>query len=219
MLDCIEIQPGAPADAAIIWLHGLGADGNDFVPIIDELGLPEGHGLRFVFPNAPVRPVTVNGGMAMRAWYDIVGVDIAAREDAAGISDAGDEIRTLIAREVERGIAAERIVVAGFSQGGALALHTGLRHDTRLAGVMALSSYLPLRDTLAAEASSANRGLPIFMAHGSADPVVPPALGEGSRDLLEAAGYTVAWHGYNMQHQVCLEEIHAIGAWLRDILP
>jgi len=218
MLDCIEIQPRAPASAAVIWLHGLGADGNDFVPVVDELGLAHDHGVRFVFPHAPVRPVTLNGGMAMRAWYDIRAVDIAAREDDAGIRASQADIEHLIAREIERGIAAERIVLAGFSQGGALALHTGVRHARRLAGILALSCYLPLRDTLGTERAAANRDVPLFMAHGRQDPVVPCMLGEASRDLLVAAGYTIAWHSYDMPHQVCLEEIQAIGAWLRDLL-
>ncbi len=215
MLDCIEIDPDGEATAAVIWLHGLGADGNDFVPIIDELGLGADHGLRFVFPNAPVRPVTINGGMEMRAWYDINGVDAAAREDADGIAASTVELEALIEREEQRGIGAQRIVVAGFSQGGAIALHAGLRHRARLAGIMALSTYLPLRHTLAEQASEANRDVPIFMAHGSQDPMVPMQLGETSRDLLQQAGYDVAWYSYAMQHQVCIEEIHAIGAWLR----
>ncbi len=218
MLDCIEIDPTGEATAAVIWLHGLGADGNDFVPIIDELSLDPDHSLRFVFPNAPVRPVTINGGMAMRAWYDIRGVDAAAREDADGIAASTVELEALIEREEQRGIGAQRIVVAGFSQGGAIALHAGLRHSARLAGIMALSTYLPLRGTLAEQASEANRDVPIFMAHGSQDPMVPMQLGETSRDTLQQAGYAVAWHRYNMQHQVCIEEIHAIGAWLREQL-
>lgn len=218
MLDCIEIEPDSAADAAVIWLHGLGADGNDFVPVVDELGLPDNHGVRFVFPNAPARPVTINGGMVMRAWYDILGVDVASKEDGEGINASGRKVEELIAREVDRGISAERIVLAGFSQGGAIALHTALRHKARLAGIMALSSYLPLRDSLDAEASSNNQDTPIFWAHGQSDPMIPMPLGEGSRKRLESAGYTVAWHSYNMQHEVCLEEIHAIGAWLRGVL-
>lgn len=218
MLDCIEIDPPGVASASVIWLHGLGADGTDFVPIVPQLGLPADHGVRFVFPNAPLQPVTINGGMAMRAWYDIVGADINAREDADGINASCTEVEALIARENARGIGAERIVLAGFSQGGAIALHTGLRHATRLAGIMALSTYLPLRATLGEQASTANQAVPIFMAHGEADPVLPLQLGAASRDALTAAGYKVAWHGYNMQHQVCVEEIRAIGAWLRKTL-
>lgn len=218
MLDCIEIDPAGAASATVIWLHGLGADGHDFVPIVPELGLPAGHSLRFVFPNAPVQPVTINGGMAMRAWYDILGMNIVAREDAAGINASRTAVEALVARENARGIAADRIVLAGFSQGGAIALHTGLRHAARLAGIMALSTYLPLRDTLGREATPANRRVPIFMAHGTSDPVLPVQLGETSRDLLAAADYKVAWHSYNMQHQVCMDEINAVGVWLRKIL-
>ncbi|WP_109995309.1 alpha/beta hydrolase [Salinisphaera sp. LB1] len=218
MLDCVEIQPPAAATASVIWLHGLGADGNDFVPIIPELGLGEQHAIRFVFPNAPQRPVTVNGGMRMPAWYDIKGVDIADKQDREGIEASAVEIEALISREIEAGIPAHRIVLAGFSQGGAVALHTGLRHGAPLAGIMALSTYLPLHDALAAEASNANRGVAIFMAHGSEDPVVPITLGRNSRDRLAEAGYAVDWHEYPMAHQVCLPEIATIGRWLRERL-
>lgn len=218
MLDCIEIQPPGSPSASVIWLHGLGADGNDFVPIVPELGLGDDHTVRFVFPNAPQRPVTINGGMRMPAWYDIVGVDIADKQDREGIQASAAQIEALVAREVESGIRPERIVLAGFSQGGAIALHTGLRHDARLAGIMALSTYLPLHDGLAAEASDANRELPIFMAHGSEDPMVPITLGRGSRDHLITAGYSVDWHEYPMAHQVCLPEIATIGRWLRERL-
>ena len=216
MLDCIEIEPAETATASVIWLHGLGADGNDFVPIVDELKLGDNHGVRFVFPNARSRPVTVNNGMSMRAWYDIKGMAIADKQDSDGIRDSAGEIETLIAREIERGIAADHIVLAGFSQGGAIALHTGVRYHERLAGIMALSTYLPLADTLAAEASSANRDVPVFMAHGNVDPVVPVELGQTSRERL--AGYPVAWHEYPMQHQVCLPQIAEIGVWLRKLL-
>lgn len=218
MLDCIEIDPPGTTTAAIIWLHGLGADGNDFVPIVPQLGLPDDHGLRFVFPNAAVQPVTINGGMGMRAWYDILGVDIASREDADGINASRAAIEALIARENARGIPANRIVLAGFSQGGAIALHAGLRHDPQLAGILALSTYLPLRETLPKPTADGGGDIPIFMAHGENDPVVPFRLGEASRDLLNTAGYKVAWHSYKMQHQVCIDEIHTIGAWLRGLL-
>jgi len=218
MLDCIEIEPQTTATASVIWLHGLGADGNDFVPIVEELGLPAGHGIRFVFPNAPVRPVTINNGMAMRAWYDIKGMAIEDKQDAEGIRDSADAIEQLIAREIERGIPAERIVLAGFSQGGAIALHAGVRHGAALAGVMGLSTYLPLAETLEKEASDANRGVCIFMAHGSQDPVVPIGLGQASRDHLLDAGYDVAWHEYPMQHQVCMPQIATIGRWLAERL-
>lgn len=218
MLDCIEIEPQAAATASVIWLHGLGADGNDFVPIVEELGLPAGHGIRFVFPNAPVRPVTVNNGMAMRAWYDIKGMAIEDKQDAEGIRASADAIEQLIAREIERGVAAERIVLAGFSQGGAIALHAGVRHGAALAGVMGLSTYLPLAETLDKESSDANRDVSIFMAHGSQDPVVPIGLGQASRDHLIDAGYDVAWHEYPMQHQVCMPQIATIGRWLAERL-
>ncbi|MBS63286.1 dienelactone hydrolase family protein [Salinisphaera sp.] len=218
MLDCIEIEPKTTARASVIWLHGLGADGNDFVPIVDELGLGADHGVRFVFPNAKTRPVTINNGMSMRAWYDIKGMAIADKQDAEGIHDSANEIEQLIAREVERGVATESIVIAGFSQGGAIALHTGVRHADRLAGIMGLSTYLPLAETVAAEASEANRATPILMAHGSHDPVVPVQLGQASRDQLLEAGYDVAWHEYPMQHQVCMPEIATIGRWLGERL-
>ena len=218
MLDCVEIQPPADATASVIWLHGLGADGNDFVPIVPELGLDAHHSVRFVFPNAPHQAVTVNGGMRMPAWYDIKGVDIADKQDRDGIEASAAEIDALIEREIEAGIPARRIVLAGFSQGGAVALHTGLRQKAPLAGIMALSTYLPLHDALAAEAGEANRGVSIFMAHGSEDPIVPVKLGHDSRDLLAEAGYAVEWHEYPMAHQVCLPEIATIGRWLRERL-
>lgn len=218
MLDCIEIQPPSPADAAVIWLHGLGADGNDFRPIVNELGLGDTHGVRFVFPNAPIRPVTINNHMPMRAWYDIKGMAIADKQDREGIEASAADVDALIERERERGIAPERIVLAGFSQGGAIALHTGLRYSAPLAGIMALSTYLPLAEQLPAEAASANQSIAIFMAHGNADPVVPMTLGSASRDALAEAGYTVDWHEYAMQHQVCLPEIGDIAAWLAQRL-
>jgi len=211
-LDAIEITTGESPDLAVIWLHGLGADGHDFGPIVPELrlGLP----VRFVFPHAPVRPVTINGGMAMRAWYDILGFDRQAKEDAAGIRASAAAVTELIERELARGIASNRIVLAGFSQGGAIALQTALREPRPLAGVLALSTYLPLAATLAAERSEANAGIPIFMAHGTADTVLPLSLAESSRRSLEGLGYAVDWHAYSMPHSVCVEEIGAIGAWL-----
>jgi phospholipase/carboxylesterase len=196
----------------VIWLHGLGADGHDFEPIVPELGLELP--VRFVFPHAPVRPVTINGGMAMRAWYDIMGFDRNAKEDAAGIRASAAAVTELIDHEIGRGIPAERIALAGFSQGGAIALHTALREPRALAGVLALSTYLPLANTLASERSAANAEIPIFMAHGTQDSVLPLALGESSRRALETLGYAVDWHAYPMPHSVCLEEIGAIGAWL-----
>ena len=213
--DAVVLAPASPATASVIWLHGLGADGNDFVPIVPELKLPPSLAVRFVFPHAPMRAVTINNGMRMRAWYDILDLTPGGPQDDAGIRDSATILAGFIQRERDSGIAADRIVVAGFSQGGAIALHGALRNPERLAGVMALSTYLPLRTTLAAEASKANRDIPILMCHGSFDPVLPLRLGSSSRDLLRAEGYTVEWKEYPMQHQVCLEEIHDISAWLQ----
>jgi phospholipase/carboxylesterase len=212
LLPTVEISTGDSPQLAIIWLHGLGADGHDFEPIVPELELP--FPARFVFPHAPVRPITVNGGMEMRGWYDILGFGMNVRQDAAGIRASAAGVTQLIDREIERGLATSQIVLAGFSQGGAIALHTALREPRSLAGVLALSTYLPLGDTLAAERSPANARVPIFMAHGSADPLLPLALAEGSRRTLEGLGYAVDWHVYPMPHSVCVEEIAAIAAWL-----
>jgi phospholipase/carboxylesterase len=212
VLDSVEIETGPAPGLTVIWLHGLGADGHDFEPIVPELGLRVS--VRFVFPHAPVRSVTINGGMAMRAWYDILGFDRRAREDDAGIRASATAVTELIDAQVERGMRTERIVLAGFSQGGAIALHTALREPRPLCGVLALSTYLPLAGKLAAERSEANARLPIFMAHGTADNVLPLALGETSQRALEAQGYVVDWHVYPMAHSVCVEEIGAIGAWL-----
>jgi phospholipase/carboxylesterase len=217
-LDCVELEPNAPATASVIWLHGLGADGNDFVPIVPELRLPDTLAVRFVFPHAPVRPVTLNGGMRMRAWYDILGLDRAAREDESGIRESQAQIEALIKRENARGIPSERIVLAGFSQGGAITLQTGLRYPEKLAGLMILSSYLALRDTLATEATPANRATPIFMAHGEFDYMLPLQLGSSSRDLLLQNGYAVDWRAYPMEHQVCAEEIRDVASWLKKVL-
>ena len=215
LLPSIEIETAPNPDASVIWLHGLGADGNDFVPIVPELGLAPAPAVRFVFPHAPVRPVTINNGMRMRAWYDISAADLQNRADLAGVRQSQALVEALIERERSRGVASARIVLAGFSQGGAIALYTGLRHAQRLGGVIALSTYLVAADKLASEASAANRGLPIFMGHGTADPIVRYQWGEASRRTLEAAGYPVEWHGYPMPHSVCMEEIVALGAWLR----
>ncbi len=216
MLQSTEITTtGETPQLAVIFLHGLGADGHDFEPIVPELGLRMP--VRFVFPHAPVRPVTINGGMAMRAWYDILGFSAKATEDAAGIRTSAAAVTQLIDREVERGIAAERIVLAGFSQGGAVALHTALREPRALAGVLALSTYLPLANTVASERSAANADIPIFMAHGTADSVLPIELAEFSRRTLEALGYVIEWHAYSMAHSVCMEEVSAVGAWLASL--
>jgi len=213
LLAHIELVTGADPKGTVIWMHGLGADGWDFVPIVRELPLPEDLRLRFIFPHAPVRPVTINNGMAMRAWYDISQQDLGRMPDERGIRASSDHVERFIAREVERGVAADKIVLAGFSQGGAIALHTGLRHAEALAGILALSSYLPLEASLDREAAAANRATPIFMAHGTQDPIVPLELAEASRRTLKAKGYNVAWHSYPMPHSVCAEEVEAIGTW------
>jgi len=218
LLPAIEVETAPNPDASVIWLHGLGADGNDFVPIVPELGLPATLRVRFVFPHAPVRDVTINNGMRMRAWYDISAADFTNRADLAGVRQSASAMEAWIARERERGIASERIVLAGFSQGGAIALYAGVRHGEPLAGIMALSTYLIAPEALADDASAANRKVSIFMAHGTADPVVRFAWGESSKRLLEAQGYAIEWHNYRMEHSVCLEEVHAIGAWLLRVL-
>jgi len=215
-LAAIEIETGKNPAASIIWLHGLGADGNDFAPIVPELRLPK-TAIRFVFPHAPVQPVTINGGMRMRAWYDISD-GANRREDERGVRASQVLIETLIGREKERGTKAERLVLAGFSQGGAIALQTGLRHPERIAGIMALSAYVPVGETLTAEASAANRDVPIFMAHGSYDPVIPLGRAEQSRGLLQSLGYPVEWREYGMPHSVCPEELADIGVWLGKVL-
>jgi len=218
LLECIELEVGPRPDAAIIWLHGLGADGNDFVPIVQEMRLPAALSIRFVFPHAPVRPVTLNNGFRMRAWYDISAGDLTNRADIAGVRASQAQLEALIAREVARGIAARRIVVAGFSQGGVIALHTGVRHAERLAGIVALSTYVVSPDKLAAEGHFANRDVPIFMAHGTADPMIRLEWAEASRRALEAAGYPVEWHTYPMPHSVVWEEIVAFSAFLARVL-
>ena len=216
--DALEIETGRDPKGAVIWLHGLGADGHDFEPIVPELVRPGERALRFVFPNAPVRPVTLNNGYAMRAWYDIAALDRRAGEDERGIRASAATIEALIRRENERGIASARIVVAGFSQGGAMALFAGTRYAQPLAGIMGLSCYLVLAGTLEGERHSANQATPIFLAHGLLDPVVAPALGEQARRQLESAGYQVEWHTYSMPHSVCPQEVTDIAAWLRRVL-
>jgi phospholipase/carboxylesterase len=218
LLPVIELATCDSPKSSVIWLHGLGADGNDFVPVVDELGLPPRLAVRFIFPHAPMQPVTINGGFVMRAWYDVLNQDMSFREDEAGVRRSQQEIEKLITKEKDRGIGASRIVLAGFSQGGAIAMQTGLRHSERLAGIMALSSYLPLASTLAAEASAANRNVPIFMAHGTADPLIPLPLASLSREHLKQHGYQVEWHQYLMPHSVCQEEIRDIGQWLQRVL-
>jgi phospholipase/carboxylesterase len=214
-LETIEIETAPNPRASIIWMHGLGADGNDFAPLADEIELP--FAVRYIFPHAPMMPVSINGGYVMRAWYDISDAAIR-REDEDGVRASQQSVEILLTREKARGIGASRIVLAGFSQGGAIALQTGLRHGERLAGVMALSTYVPLADRLAKEANPANRGVPIFMAHGTADPMIPFARAQASRDLLLQQGYAVEWHKYLMQHSVCPQEIADIAKWLRRLL-
>jgi len=216
-LDAIELETAPHPATSVIWLHGLGADGNDFVPIVRELELPEVP-IRFVFPHAPMQPVTINGGAVMRAWYDIVSDDLGRGEDERGVRASQALVEALLAREKTRGTPAGRIVLAGFSQGGAISLQTGLRHPERLAGVMALSAYVPIAGALESEAHAANRDLPIFMAHGVHDPVVPLAHAGRSRSLLQRLGYAVEWHEYPMPHSVAPQEVDDIGAWLSQVL-
>jgi len=210
----IILQTGKSPQHSIIWLHGLGADGQDFVPIADELELPVA--VRYIFPHAPMRPVTINGGFVMRAWYDIAGPSMDAQQDAAGIRASHSLVEELIAREVAQGIAPRNIFLAGFSQGGAIALHTALRQAVPLGGVLALSTYLPLAEIAARELLEQSKATPIFMAHGRNDPVVPYALGVFSRDALQEFGYAVEWHEYAMQHSVCEEELRDIANWLGE---
>jgi phospholipase/carboxylesterase len=221
LLETIEIETGKNPAASVIWMHGLGADGSDFVPIVEELELDGTPGIRFLFPHAPMRPVTINNGYVMRAWFDVSLGDLegnSRRADERGVRESQAQIAALIEREAKRGVEPEHIVLAGFSQGGAIALQTGLRYPRRLAGVMALSTYLPLADTLAMEATPASKATPIFMAHGIYDPLIPLAMGAGSMTLLTGFGYTVEWRQYPMPHSVCPQEIEDIGEWLRRIL-
>ena len=218
-LETVEVEPRAAADAVVLLMHGLGADGHDFESIVTELRLPASPSVRWVFPHAPVRPVSINAGYRMRAWYDIVGLDRRSPEDEAGIRDSARAVHDLVRRERERGIDSSRIVLAGFSQGGALALFAGLRWPERLAGVAALSTYLPLTMTLEQEAHPANAAVPVFMAHGAHDSLVSPDLGRGSRDLLRARGYDVEWHEYPIPHSVSAEEVGDLRAWLLRVLP
>jgi phospholipase/carboxylesterase len=218
MLSCIEIETAPNPTAAVIWLHGLGADGNDFVPIIPELQLADCPGIRFIFPSAPSMPVTVNGGYVMPAWYDIIGRNLMDREDADGITRSAVAITELVKREFSRGIAYENIVLAGFSQGCAMALHIGLRFPHKLAGIIALSGYLPLAMTLHLEKHSANSKTPIFMAHGAYDQVVIPERAQASYALLEKLGYEVDWNEYPMEHSVNHDELTDISRFLQRVL-
>jgi len=214
LLPCVEIETAPNPQHAVIWLHGLGADGHDFGPIVPELVDKAWPPIRFVFPHAPMRPITINNGMSMRAWYDISGMEIAQRQDEAGIRASIGLLGELIEREVTRGVPAANILLAGFSQGGAIVLAGGIRYPDKLGGIAALSTYLPMAEKTDAEASAANHGLPIFMAHGMLDPTIPHALGAMSRDYLLQRGFAVEWHAYSMAHQVCAEEIADLRRWI-----
>ena len=218
LLEAVELETGPAPRASVIWMHGLGADGHDFLPVVPELGLTASLPVRFVFPHAPLMPVTINGGAVMRAWYDAVPEGGERHAVEAGVRASQKRIEALIERERERGVAPGHLVLAGFSQGGALALHTGLRYPEALAGIMALSTFLPLAEHVTSEASSANRHVPIFMAHGRFDELIPPTRGRAARDLLTRLGYRVTWREYAMPHSVCAEEIADVAAWLRLVL-
>ncbi|HWM71176.1 MAG TPA: hypothetical protein VNO35_31710 [Steroidobacteraceae bacterium] len=218
MLEAVEIETGRNPTGTVLWLHGLGADGHDFAPIVPQLVTPDERPLRFIFPHAPVRPVTVNGGAAMRAWYDILGFNRGIPQDEVGIRASDEEVGALIRRENQRGIATSRIVLGGFSQGGAISLFSGPRYPEKLAGIMGLSCYMLLEDALPTERTRANYQTPIFLAHGNQDPVVDFRRGTEAKQLLEAGGYPVEWHAYPMPHSVCPQEIVDIAAWLRKVL-
>jgi len=218
LLQNIEIETAPNPTVAIIWLHGLGADGNDFVPLVNELDLVGLPGIRFVFPHAKTMPVTINGGYVMRAWYDITGAELTRREDEGGLRASQRDVEALIAREKARGIPASRIILAGFSQGCAMTLQTGMRHPEKLAGMLCLSGYLPLATSVASERTEASLATPIFMAHGTHDNVVPFARARESKDVLVSLGYAVEWHEYTMQHSLCLEEVQDISKWIRKVL-
>lgn len=218
LLSCIEIEPRKQAQWSVIWLHGLGADGHDFESIPPYLQLHPRHDVRFVLPTAPSIPVTINGGMRMPAWYDIRDGDLRTRHDEAGIARSADQLRALVARELERGVPSSHVFLAGFSQGGAIAVYTGLRHTQPLAGIIALSTYLVCGDRLPAELQSANRGIPVFAAHGTQDPMVNQRRGAEMKESLEKLGCRVEWHTYPMEHSVCMEELVHIGEWMNRVM-
>ena len=219
LLTCLELETANSPEFAVIWMHGLGADGSDFVPIIPELGLQTEIGIRSILPNAPEMPVTCNGGYVMPAWYDIISLDSTSRVvDEAGILHTRQQIRQLILRENQRGIPTSRIVLAGFSQGGAIAYFTALTHPERLAGIIALSTYIPSQTLIESELSAVNTGLPIFAAHGTEDDVVAPELGIRARDYLVGKGYSLSWREYPMPHSLCIEEVLDIGEWLNQLI-
>jgi len=218
LLPAIELTTDHNPSTSVIWLHGLGADGNDFVPVVKELNLPEDKPIRFIFPHAPMRPITINSGYVMRGWYDLglVGGQLTSKED--DIRASQQALEALIEREIERGIAPEKIILAGFSQGGVMALQTGLRYPKRLGGILALSTYLALANSLSVERSEANAAIPIYMAHGNQDPIIPLVMATNSRNELQRLGYQVEWHEYTMQHSLCIEEIESIGQWLGKVI-
>lgn len=218
LLPCVTVEPTDEHKATVIWLHGLGADGHDFEPIVPELKLPAELGVKFIFPHAPVIPVTINGGYQMRAWYDIRNADLSQREDEAGVRQSAEQVEQLIKHEIEQGIPADKIILAGFSQGGAVTLHLATRLNQKLAGIVALSTYLTIPDKLAVEKSDANLDTPIFMAHGQQDPVVPMQRGQYSAKVLEDNSFKVHWSDYPMPHAVCLEEIQALGRYIQEVL-
>lgn len=216
LLPCVEINPTQEATACVIWLHGLGDSGHGFAPIVPELKLPDEPAIRFLFPHAPERPVTINNGMRMRAWYDIKSLDFNSRADLDGVLDSAVQVERLIESQIAKGIPAERILLAGFSQGGVIALHLATRYARKLAGVMALSTYMCEPDRLASEASDVNRDTPIMMAHGEQDEVVPMVLGQMAYEALKSSHFTVSWHSYTMQHNVCLQELNDISRFISD---
>lgn len=218
LLPCVTVEPTFEHKATVIWLHGLGADGHDFEPIVPELKVPAELGVKFIFPHAPVIPVTINGGYQMRAWYDIRNADLSQREDEAGVRESAEQVEQLIQHEIEQGIPADRIIIAGFSQGGAVTLHLATRLNQKLAGIIALSTYLTIPDKLADEKSDTNLNTPIFMAHGQQDPVVPIQRGQYSAKVLEDNGFKIQWSDYPMPHAVCLEEIQALGRYIQEVL-
>lgn len=216
-LETIELLPQVKQQYSIIWMHGLGADGHDFESIVPELDLPEEHGIGFIFPHAPIQAVTINGGMEMRSWYDILEMSFVRQVDQQGISQSSAAIEQLILKELDKGIASENILLAGFSQGGVIALHTGLRYTKKLAGILALSTYLPTLDLIKMEASKENRAIPIFMAHGTMDPVVDIQIGKQAFQELKQLNYPISWNEYAMQHSVCYEEIQAISKFINNV--
>ncbi len=215
LLDYIEINTAGSPEYSVIWMHGLGADGHDFEPIVPHLGLSPGSAVRFIFPHALMRPITINGGAVMRAWYDIIEISTTKGQDEAGIRHSAGQIRTLIKHEIERGIPASKIILAGFSQGGAMALYVGVRYPEKLAGIMVLSAYLMYPDRLQSEHSEANAATPVFLSHGTQDPVIPIALGEAARVALQAGKWPVEWHSYPIPHSVSQAEITDIGHWMQ----